>query len=144
MVEQQGEMLNNIEKNVDMSRDYVAEAETELVKAKEYVQTTRKVPLIFIIHGFVFDSFDIPCREGPSGLSYCSLHFEIIRLTPLNSLTVLVTLVRIFDFGLARDLNYEREHGSLGRAGTVQYMASEVIKKRKSRMPYGLKADIYS
>jgi hypothetical protein len=76
MVEQQGEMLNNIEKNVDMSRDYVAEAETELVKAKEYVQTTRKVPLISIIHGFVFDSFDIPGREGPSGLSYFSSHFS--------------------------------------------------------------------
>ena len=48
MVEQQGEMLNNIEKNVEDAREYVAQAERELVETKEIVDKTRKV----ILHRF--------------------------------------------------------------------------------------------
>ena len=49
MVEQQGEMLNNIEKNVEDAREYVAQAERELVETKEIVDKTRKV----ILHRFL-------------------------------------------------------------------------------------------
>ena len=43
MVEQQGEMLNNIEKNVEDAREYVAQAERVLVETREIVDKTRKV-----------------------------------------------------------------------------------------------------
>ena len=43
MVEQQGEMLNNIEKNVEDAKEYVAQAERELVETRVIVDKTRKV-----------------------------------------------------------------------------------------------------
>ena len=43
MVEQQGEMLNNIEKNVDAARDYVGAAERECSKAVDLTNQFRKV-----------------------------------------------------------------------------------------------------
>ena len=43
MVEQQGEMLNNIEKNVDQARDYVADAERECHQAVDLTNKWRKV-----------------------------------------------------------------------------------------------------
>ena len=49
MVEQQGEMLNNIERNVEQSRDYVEQAQVELKEAKEIVDTTRKVSFHFFV-----------------------------------------------------------------------------------------------
>ena len=46
MVEQQGEMLNNIEKNVDQSHDHVKQAEVELKEAKEITDKTRRVYIL--------------------------------------------------------------------------------------------------
>lgn len=42
-VEQQGEMLNNIEKNVENAKDYVADAERECQQAVDYTNKFRKV-----------------------------------------------------------------------------------------------------
>jgi len=49
MVEQQGEMLNNIEKNVDAARDYVGAAERECSKAVDLTNQFRKKKLICAI-----------------------------------------------------------------------------------------------
>ncbi|XP_063676339.1 syntaxin-like isoform X2 [Bolinopsis microptera] len=46
MVEQQGEMLNNIEKNVDQSHEHVKQAEVELKEAKEITDKTRRRKVI--------------------------------------------------------------------------------------------------
>ena len=51
MVEQQGEMLNNIEKNVDQSHDHVKQAEVELKEAKEITDKTRRV---YILNGSMY------------------------------------------------------------------------------------------
>lgn len=59
MVEQQGEMLNNIEKNVDLSVDYVAQAEKELIEAKKHVDTGRKVSSSFFAKSGVSFQFHI-------------------------------------------------------------------------------------
>ena len=51
------------------------------------------------------------------------------------------TTVKIFDFGLARDLSYVQRSGEmLGFTGTPRYMANEIGEGK----PYGLKVDVYS
>jgi len=53
--------------------------------------------------------------------------------------------VRIFDFGLARDMTYiEKQGRTLGCAGTIRYMANEIGRKSKTKAPYGLAVDVYS
>lgn len=53
--------------------------------------------------------------------------------------------VRIFDFGLARDLSYvKKQRHVLGCTGTIRYMANEICKGIKTKKPYGLKVDVYS
>jgi serine/threonine protein kinase len=50
-------------------------------------------------------------------------------------------IVKIFDFGLARDLGFVRRSGEmLGFTGTPRYMANEVGEGKQ----YGLKVDVYS
>jgi len=54
-------------------------------------------------------------------------------------------VVRIFDFGLARDLSYvEKRRQTLGCTGTIRYMANEICEGIKTKKPYGLKVDVYS
>lgn len=53
-------------------------------------------------------------------------------------------IIKLFDFGLARELKPERRMGRdqffLSRAGSPRYMAPEVMRLK----PYGLPADVFS
>lgn len=54
-------------------------------------------------------------------------------------------VVKIFDFGLARDLLVVRkQRQTLGCTGTIRYMANEVCQGIKTKKPYGMKVDVYS
>ena len=46
LVQQQGEMLDNIELNVNDAKNYVGKAEVNLKKAKEYHMAAKKVGFI--------------------------------------------------------------------------------------------------
>ena len=42
LVQQQGEVIDNIQKNIEQAKYHVEKAEVDLVKAKEYQQAARK------------------------------------------------------------------------------------------------------
>ena len=73
-------------------------------------------------------------------------HFRMIfrDLKPENVGFTHENEIKLFDFGLARELKEERKVGRdkylLSLAGTRRYMAPEVIKGS----PYGLPADVFS
>eukprot|EP00546_Thalassionema_frauenfeldii_P013579 CAMPEP_0178915054 /NCGR_PEP_ID=MMETSP0786-20121207/11793_1 /TAXON_ID=186022 /ORGANISM="Thalassionema frauenfeldii, Strain CCMP 1798" /LENGTH=312 /DNA_ID=CAMNT_0020588081 /DNA_START=40 /DNA_END=975 /DNA_ORIENTATION=- len=76
------------------------------------------------------------------GMEYLHRHGVIFRdLKPDNIGFDSNGTVKIFDFGVARDLEYVKQVGDrLGFTGTPRYMAPEV----GSGIAYGLEADIYS
>ena len=49
LVKYQGEMIDNIVENVSKSKDYVAQAEVELVKGKKNMESARKKKCIIAI-----------------------------------------------------------------------------------------------
>lgn len=49
LVQQQGEMIDNIEQNIAQAKNYVEAGEKDLVKAKENLQSARKVTSAKII-----------------------------------------------------------------------------------------------
>jgi t-SNARE complex subunit (syntaxin) len=49
LVQQQGEVIDNIEKNIEEAKYSVAKAEVDLVKAKEYQQAARKKKCCILI-----------------------------------------------------------------------------------------------
>lgn len=76
------------------------------------------------------------------GMMYLHDHQVIFRdLKPDNIGFDSDGTVKIFDFGVARDLEYVKKVGDcLGFTGTPRYMATEVVSGKK----YGLPADVYS
>ena len=49
LVQQQGEMIDNIEVNIRTAKDYVEKGEKNLVEAKKNLDSARKVSIILIL-----------------------------------------------------------------------------------------------
>lgn len=90
----------------------------------------------FDVRGMWDQSFGIPTQLDPT--QHCN--------SPIYDLTCSTGDVKIFDFGLAKELDPSLKHGCTefyelsGNTGSLRYMAPEVARSE----PYNLTADVYS
>ena len=83
------------------------------------------------------------CTEIAAGLNYLHNKGVIFRDLKPNNIGFLNGRVKLFDFGLSRELpgcNLEEPFQMSGKVGTLRYMAVEVA----CHQPYNVSSDVYS
>jgi hypothetical protein len=71
LVKLQGEIIDNIEQNIRTAKDYVMDAEKNIIKSKENMQAARKVNIRFYLEKMLY-SFNCSSRFD----SYYSTYFS--------------------------------------------------------------------
>jgi len=135
--------INMVDKNIFFMMEKLEE--TLERKIENWSRLSKKLLNKILRQGKIYFAQLKAGKELASAMSYIHSKNIIYRdLKPKNIGFCAKGCLKIFDFGLARDLSKQRltdgKYNLTGLVGSLQYMAPEVLLKK----PYNMSADVYS